>query len=188
MKKWIIFGVIGIFTLLNGVSYGSAMPISKEAYAAQDTKILSVAPQIKKNKKIERAIREYTGMSRGEMKKTKLYYNYADLNKDGKDEVIVLAVGPYTSGSGGDTAYIIVQAGKKFVVNQALTLVRTPIIISDKVTNGCKEIIVRQSGGGILSRYVVLTCHDGAYTTVNDGKEIANLSEISGQKILEDEN
>lgn len=34
---------------------------------------------------------------------TKYYYNYVDLNDDGCDEIFAVVMGPYTSGSGGDS-------------------------------------------------------------------------------------
>lgn len=116
--------------------------------------------------------------------KTRYYYNYVDLNGDGIDEVFAVVVGPYTSGTGGSSAMILANIKGKLEVNQTLTLINTPVIISDKVTKGCKEIIVRRSGGGAVPSYVVLTCSDGNYTSVNDGKEIKNLDGVKGKAII----
>jgi len=69
-------------------------------------------------------------------------------------------------------------------VNQKFTLIQTPIIISDKVTKGCKEIIVMRSGGGAEANYVVLTASDGQYKDVNDGTVIKDLKGVSGTAIM----
>lgn len=140
--------------------------------------------EVKQNKAMEKVLKKELDLPRDIMKKTKLYYNYVDLNCDGVDEIFVLVTGPYTSGSGGSTAFILAQSGKTLVINQKLTLINAPVIISNNIVHGCKEIIIRQSGGGIKARNVVLTCIDGHYTEVNDGREITNLSGVSGTAIL----
>jgi len=116
--------------------------------------------------------------------KTKYYYNYVDLNSDGKEEIFVVIMGPYTSGSGGSSAMIVYPVDDKLNVNQKFTLIQTPIIISDQIANGAKEIISYKSGGGSESGYVKLTCSDGYYTTINDGEPIKTLDDISGTAII----
>jgi len=116
--------------------------------------------------------------------RTRYYYNYVDLNSDGKNEIFVVVMGPYTSGSGGSSALIVYPIGDELHVNQQFSLVRTPVVISDTVTNGAKEIIALRSGGGVESSYVTLTCSDGYYTNVSDGKEIDNLDNITGTAII----
>jgi len=116
--------------------------------------------------------------------RTRYYYNYVDLNSDGKNEIFVVVMGPYTSGSGGSSALIVHPIDDELNVNQQFSLVRTPVIISDTSTNGSKEIIALRSGGGVESSYVKLTCSDGYYTNVSDGKEINNLDNITGTAII----
>lgn len=115
---------------------------------------------------------------------TKYYYNYVDLNGDGVDEVFVVVMGPYTSGSGGSSAMIVVSAGGELNVNQKLTLVNTPIIISDKMTRGAHDIIALRSGGGAESEYVRLTSSEGTYTNISDGEVIESLDGVTGTAII----
>lgn len=115
---------------------------------------------------------------------TKYYYNYVDLNDDGVDEIFVVVMGPYTSGSGGSSAMIVVPAGGVLNVNQSLTLVRTPIIISDRITRGAHEIIALRSGGGADSEYVRLINSDGDYTNISDGEVIDSLDGVTGTAII----
>lgn len=115
---------------------------------------------------------------------TKYYYDYIDLNSDGANEIFVVVMGPYTSGSGGSSAMIVVPAGGVLNVNQKLTLVNTPIIISDRITRGAHEIIALRSGGGAESEYVRLTASDGTYTNISDGEAIKNLDGVTGTAII----
>lgn len=118
------------------------------------------------------------------MRKTDFYYNYIDLNNDGDNEIFVLVVGPYTSGSGGSTAFILEEKRHRLSIKQKFTLVNVPIVISESMTNGYRDIIVRNFGGGVKGRYIVLAYQDGAYTDVNSGYEITDLKDVSGVAIL----
>lgn len=115
---------------------------------------------------------------------TKYYYNYVDLNSDGADEIFVVVMGPYTSGSGGSSAMIVVPAGGALNVNQNLTLVNTPIIISDKITRGAHDIIALRSGGGAETKYVRLTSSDATYTNISDGEVLESLEGVTGTAII----
>lgn len=128
-------------------------------------------------------IREYE-IPESYWNKTKYYYNAVDLNDDGKEELFVVVIGPYTSGTGGSSAMIVYPVDGELHVNQQFTLINTPVIISDTLTNGAKEIIVYRSGGGADSTYVKLTCKDGYYTRVNDGEVIESLQGTTGKAII----
>ncbi len=147
--------------------------------------ITCIYAESKPNAELEQTIIKYLEIPDEFLDTTKYYYNYVDLNCDGSDEIFVVVMGPYTSGTGGSTALHIIQTGTEGMqVNQVFTLIQTPIIISDKVTNGCKEIIAMRSGGGAASEYVVLTCSDGQYQTINEGTVIKGLEEVSGKAII----
>lgn len=146
--------------------------------------ITSIYAEEKANAELEKAIIDYLEIPDEYLAKTKYYYNYVDLNKDGNNEIFVVVMGPYTSGTGGSTALLISQTNTGMKVNQKLTLIQTPVIVSDKATNGAQELIVRKSGGGAAGSYVVLTCSDGKYTTVNEGTALPGLEAVSGKAIL----
>jgi hypothetical protein len=146
--------------------------------------ITSIYAEAKANAALENAIIDYLEIPEEYLAKTKYYYNYVDLNKDGNNEIFVVVMGPYTSGSGGNTALHITQTNAGMKVNQKFTLIQTPVIISDKITNSAQELIVRKSGGGAVSSYVVLTNSDGKYTTVNEGTPLPGLEAVSGKAIL----
>ena len=115
---------------------------------------------------------------------TRYYYNYVDLNNDGENEIFVVVMGPYTSGTGGNSALWVVESAGKLHVNQDFTIINTPVIISDTISNGAKEIIVPYYGGGTESQYSVLECIDGYYTRVPDGRMIKTLEGIKGTAII----
>ena len=66
--------------------------------------------------------------------KTKYYYNLVDLNEDGREEIFAVVMGPYTSGSGGSSALIAFDFEGDIREITQLTLIHTPIIISEHDT------------------------------------------------------
>lgn len=117
---------------------------------------------------------------------TKYYYNYVDINNDGTDELFALIIGPYTSGSGGSSALLLTIDNGNFSLLDSFTLMQSPIVISDNTTNGYRDIIVYQSGGGTESAYKCLSYENGHYNSVNDGKAIASINKVTGLSIISD--
>lgn len=115
---------------------------------------------------------------------TRYYYNYIDIDEDGTDEIVAVIVGMYTSGSGGDSGLIVRKNGDSLEIEQAFTLIRTPIIISSQATNGRKDIIVMQSGGGAKTAYKRMTYQNGSYTTVDQAEEVTDMDAIEGTAII----
>lgn len=136
------------------------------------------------NKQLRDLIIEYMEIPEDYFETTKYYYNYVDLNDDGQDEIFVVVSGPYTSGTGGSSALWVVESAGKLHVNQDFTLVNTPVIVSDTITNGVHELVVPYYGGGAESQYSILTCSDGAFTRVADGRMVKTLEGITGKAII----
>lgn len=132
---------------------------------------------------LARAIVEEYEIPEEEWANTKYYYNYVDLNDDGTDEIFAVVIGPYTSGTGGDSGmWLIPYAG--MAVSQTFTLIRTPIIISDTMTGGAHDLIFQRSGGGGETEYVRLTCSDGTYSNPSDAEVVEDISKVEGTAIL----
>ena len=128
-------------------------------------------------------IAETYGIPQEELENTGYYYNYVDLNEDGDKEIFVVVRGPYTSGSGGDSAMIVLPyAG--MMVSQKFTLMRMPILISDQLTNNVHELVYLRSGGGNAPELVRLTSVDGIYTMTSDAEVLESLEGITGTAIL----
>lgn len=148
-------------------------------------KIVGIQAESERNSKLEEIIIAYFDIPLENLGTTKYYYNFVDLNGDGKDEIFTVIMGPYSSGSGGSTALLVTETESgELRVNQALTLIQPPVVISDSVTNGYKEIVVANTGGGAEGHYVTLTAKEGKYNSVNDGTPIDGLKGISGMAII----
>ena len=136
------------------------------------------------NIELQQLIIDYYEIPEDFYETTSYDYNYVDLDGDGTDEIFAVVSGPYTSGSGGSSALWVIESAGKLHVNQNFTLVNTPVIISDTVTNGLKELIIPYYGGGAESSYSVLVGKDGLYPRVPDGKMIESLEGITGIAII----
>ena len=129
-------------------------------------------------------ILSYYGVPEDFLASTRYYYNYVDLNGDGTDEIFVDVMGPYTSGTGGDSALLLSRTGGTLRVLQALTLVNVPVIVSDATTDGWHDLILPYTGGGAKSAYIRLTHASGAYPNAADAETLASLDGVTGTSIL----
>lgn len=148
--------------------------------------------ETERNAELEKLIAKTWEIPADELSGTSYYYNYTDLNGDGTDELFAVAMGPYTSGTGGDSALIAsVGSGGALTLRQTFTLMREPVIVSDTVTNGWHDLITAQYGGGAEACYRVLKADaKGTYPGVGDGESLgdgqdtATLGKVSGTAIV----
>ena len=133
---------------------------------------------------LEKAIVAYYELSEEERANTSYVYNRVDLNGDGIEEIFAVITGPYTSGTGGDSAVWGRLFKGKFQMYQSFTLIRTPVIITQEATNGlpngAKGIIVRRSGGGAPAELIQYVSHDGEYVP----EPFTGLDKVKGAAIL----
>lgn len=141
-----------------------------------------------KNSKLEEAIIRELDADQADVKKTRYLYNHIDLNGDKQDEVFVQLVGPYTSGTGGDTGMLFRQKDGGYELIQSFTLVRNPVIVSTNRTNGWNDLIVEVSGGGVEAKKVKLQFNGKTYPNIPDGVELAKSEKIQGTEILYNDN
>lgn len=159
--------------------------VTSQETKKSNEKIVGILAESKPNANLEKTIIEYLQIPNEFLETTKYYYNYVDLDEDGNEEIFAVVMGPYTSGTGGSTALLLKREDNvEWQVKQAFTLIQTPIIISDKVTNGNKEIVVKNSGGGAKGNYVVLSTKGDNYTSVNEGTVIQGLEGVTGEAII----
>lgn len=111
------------------------------------------------------------------------FYNYADLNNDGSEEIFAMVAGPYTSGSGGSSAVLAEHGDDGLQIKKSFTLVRNPVIISKEKHNGYNDLIFYYSGGGAQSGYRAVVYQNGNYQNINDGIPV---KACSGQAIIAD--
>lgn len=141
-----------------------------------------------KNTDIEKLIMDTFEITDDIKKDTKYYYNYVDLNNDGSAELIAYVIGPSTTGTGGSSVLIAEKQNNSWNVKQTLNLINQPIIISDNLENGMKEIIVSNydSEDG-KEPYIKLKYTADGYQSVNEGEFISNLDDIKGVQIISDD-
>lgn len=146
-----------------------------------------VMAETEANPELEQAIIDYYEIPEESRETTKYYYNYVDLNGDGTEEILAVVMGPYTSGTGGSSMLWVLPYAD-MAVNQAFTLINTPIIVTKEAANGqehgARGLIVQRSGGGAETEFVLLTCGDGVYKEVNDGEVLESLDDIEGTAII----
>lgn len=147
------------------------------------SEVITTLSESKPDAKLAKAIANYFGIPDTGLSQTKYYYNYVDLNNDKTNEILALVIGPYSSGSAGDTLLWILP-NADYAVSQALALANAPIIVSDQMVNGAHQLIVPRMGGGAKTEYVSLVCDDGSYTSISDAKAVSNLSEVTGKAII----
>lgn len=198
MRRWAMILIFSLVISLlaacvNSEKAPAVEPISLDATKSTGTLadskfgsgFVELASEKEANPELEQTIIEALQIPDEEALRTLYLYNYVDLNDDGMDEILALLIGPYTSGSGGSTAMHILQNSDGMQVNQIFTLMNEPIIISDKMTKGCHEIVVYRSGGGADGGYITLTSSDGQYQSVNDGTPLEHeLEGITGTAIM----
>jgi len=150
--------------------------------------IHGILSEKERNPALEQLLIQYFEIPEDYQKDTRYYYNYIDLNQDNVDEIFVVAMGTYTSGSGGSSALIVTQKDDKLEVMQNFTLIQTPIFISDTATNGYRDIIVNYTGGGILhDNITILKNQNGIYPNVPDGTPLESVNNITGTLIICDD-
>lgn len=136
---------------------------------------------------IRQAVVDYYQLSPAAGSKTYYSYNYVDLNADGTKEAFVVVCGPYTSGSGGDSGLLLAQDNGAWQIKNAFTLVRTPVMITDVMLNGYKNMLFTYYGGGAKPGYAAVFYKNGSYVNVNDGIMLDDTSFITGYDILADQ-
>lgn len=155
-----------------------------EAHISPTPKVEYVKSEETSNKDLEQAIKKVLNATDEDYKKTRYYYNYVDLNNDNNPEVFVQLVGPYTSGTGGDTGMIFTQTDGQYELFQQFTLIRNPIIISNSKTNGWHDLIMEAYGGGAEYKYNHLKFNGQQYPNPSSAEKLTDLTKIEGKGII----
>ena len=116
---------------------------------------------------------------------TRCYFNYFDLNDDGRREVIAVLIGPYTSGSGGNMAVLLTEKQGSWQLQQLMTLIHAPVLVTKEKTNGYYNLQVLRAGGGTEVEPVQLTYgEDGFYTRVSNAPAVEIKKNMEGTLLL----
>lgn len=150
----------------------------------ESAKINSVLSEEKSNEKLEKKIIEELNLTHTQAEETKYYYNYVDLNGDGKEEIFVELAGPYTSGSNGNTAFIFKENNGELEKINNFISVSNPVIISNEKSNGWNDIIFEYSASKTPPKYIALKYDGNKYSDISTAEEIKDLNSISGISII----
>ena len=189
-KKIVVLGSLLLAVIAAGIAVWHFFPDNRAAHSLYDPSenwLPEDTPvQMSETKplpELAHVIAETYGIPREEWNNTCYYYNYVDLNEDGEEEIFVVVMGLYTSGSGGDSALLVLPyAG--MTVSQTFTLVRTPILVSEDMTGGAHDLVFLRSGGGGSTELVRLTCVDGIYSMVSNAEVLPFGKVPRGRAIL----
>lgn len=125
-----------------------------------------------------------------DLSNTRYYYNYVDLNNDGKDEIVVQLNGEYSTTDDGDTLLIVEQEREYleddddgFDIIAKYTGFVNPIIISDNTTNGYKDIIFMNPKSNPTT-YSKIEYGRDDYKKMKDAITITSLDDITGVALL----
>lgn len=133
------------------------------------------------DQKIRHAIVDYYEVPDEELANTRYYYNHVDLNDDGKDEILVLAVGQYVGGSGGTSALLL---NDDMTVRQAFTAFNAPVVISEESTNGYHNLVLERTDGGSSEIVELTASEDGIYENVWDTEKMVDPNELKGTAVI----
>ena len=84
-------------------------------------------------------------------------FSRIDLDGDGRDEIFVYPMGSIFCGSGGCTLFLFTENGDGLGLVDSFPISRLPFIVSEQTTNGWRNLVRRESGGGAPPSWVLHT-------------------------------
>lgn len=115
------------------------------------------------------------------------YYDMVDLNEDGTEEILAVVVGEYTECDGGDPAVILEQNEQGYQVLESFAYVRTPVYVSDTMTDGWHDLIFPAYGGEEGTGFRVFHYQDGIGYQNENMEFMEDMDEnFCGKKMIAD--
>lgn len=176
---------IGILILITVVLAGRSNTVEGTGQQPDLTRVTYIQSETERDLKLEKALKELFELQKGDS--IRYFYNRVDLNNDQVPEIFAYVTGPLVCGTGGCSAAIFQQAGSTYKLVSRFSLVRNPILISDKETNGWRDIIMYVSGGGIKGAYRELLFDGKTYPSNPSGQPEIKNGEIVGIGIINDD-
>ena len=150
---FILLSLVISVSLQSNNAYSAQKEITSNIVNQPDlSEVTYIKSEKKRDVELENAFSKVFGLKRGE-DKVRYYYNRIDLNNDNVPETFVYLTGPLLCGTGGCSGLIFEQVDDQYKMVSRFSLVRTPVIVRDKTTNGWKNIIMYVAGGGMEGRY-----------------------------------
>jgi len=137
-------------------------PVSTAQNSPKPIVLRSVPPEKIRDNKLEQALMKALGEDVGDSEHpVHYYYNRVDLNSDGKPEVLVYVFGQSVCGTGGCSAFVFQPKNNEYQLISAISPARNPIMVSERQTQGWRDLIMFVSGGGIQPGYYVVLQFNG---------------------------
>ena len=99
---------------------------------------------------LEEVIADYCNVAQEDYVNVRYYYNYVDLNEDGKNEILALVIGQDVTGIDGNVLLWIEADSEGNMtaehVRQSFRQVDVPIYISSHTTGGYRDLIITNNG------------------------------------------
>ncbi len=135
----------------------------------------------------QRAIREYV-VARGAPANSQFRYVLEDMNNDGTRDVVALFSLPYHYWCGGAGCTMMVMEAKEggYAPVTEITSVYGPVVLTDRVSSGWRDIGVRASGTNLRDRDVALQFNGNSYPTNPAGEPPLGqpLYQTSGKRVF----
>jgi len=93
--------------------------------------------------------------AQGGVGEARYVYGRADLDGDGRDEVMVYLMGSIFCGTGGCNLMIFSEGANGYTLINDFPISRVPVIVSKEKSNGWNHLVRLESGGGAPASYVV---------------------------------
>lgn len=110
----------------------------------------------------------------------------ADLDGDGKNEVLAYVGGPLMCGTGGCNLVVLKRDGEGFRQVGDLSVVQLPVGVLSTRTNGWRDLAIMVSGGGKPGG-VMRVPFDGTSYTSNPTISPAEPADSAGEVLIKDE-
>lgn len=147
-----------VLVLISGCVADSSQEVTEQDEVSAVVTKTGISPQ--RDPAVEAAILENTPDYNREMieagggQKARYLYTRADLNDDGRDEVIVYMLGSFFCGTGGCNLLILTQSEDGYQVVNDFPTSRVPLVAIRETSNGWYDLVREVSGGGVPTEYV----------------------------------
>ncbi|MGD1941619.1 MAG: hypothetical protein ACFB0G_09925 [Leptolyngbyaceae cyanobacterium] len=147
---------MGIFLALIGVS--SCTVPAEEATPESDPTLVPVEPQ---QLDLWRAMGAFLAENGDPY--SRFHSEFIDLNQDATEDALVLLGPPNWCGTGGCTLLVFEGVGEEFQLRSQISLVQTPLTVSERLTSGWQDLVLRIAGGGAVPKTVLLSFEGQGY-------------------------
>jgi hypothetical protein len=111
----------------------------------------------------------------------------ADLNGDGRPELLIHLVGPMPCGTGGCPTLVFTPTDAGHTLVSTITVTRPPIRVSPRSTGGWRNLIVEVGGGGGRSGHAELVHTEKGYPGNPTVSPARRITDLTGAEILIEE-